>query len=83
MKTDTYRISACGHSKTDTFENDDVARIDCHSFPDLKAVCRGIITTKHGGRACYGISYASGKRNCLFAVKFCFIQHHDDFIPSP
>ena len=57
-------------------------RIDCHSFPDLKSACRGIITTKHGGRAWYEIYYASGKRNCLFAVKFCFIQHHDDFIPK-
>ena len=52
----------------DTFENDDVSRIDCHSFSGLKllsdiivyrvylcyglkSASRGIIPTKHSGRA--------------------------------
>ena len=82
MKTHTYCISVDTRKRILLKTIDDVARIDCHSFPDLKSACRGIITTKHGGGACYGISYASGKRNCLFAVKFCFIQHHDDFMPK-
>ncbi len=74
MKTHTYRISVDTRKRILLKTMTSLA-----STATLFRLSRNNIVAE---RAWYGISYASGKRNYLFAVKFCFIQHHDDFIPK-